>query len=652
VSRGENFPRGLKFVRAFNEKRRGKEMDILKVKGLNIRTRIVMGLRRMKTICLSRESMPLSQISTLIPPHFVKLEIKSISPLALSQGETSEIFHLPEKAILATEKKLFDSLLLKPAKGIEKLLKDIKISNPEVVKFIKSQLNFSFSTFFRRIRGFFLGESFSYYLIYGNRYDEKGIIQQEGVGLVLIFKKRNRTFVVPYDLTPSKPTKLHLEAIFRKDFPNEIVTWPSEVSLDKKVWSAIYEKGKEDKVKVPVKQITKIWPFPLPQGNPIKMARPSKSFKETIKVYLNACRQEKILRLEALGNFLFMLGHGLFQGVILYPILDLAQNLKIWAIIGFLLEFMPVFSAKVNSQVGKEIDRLNAQEAFVESQNKKIPLWDLGARYQTMRTLIKNQGKVALTFFASSLLNFLIYPPIFQKAWSIATSLVSSAYFVFAYLLNELLFTAASLLEELNLYKILEHFKKNSEIKKNFWTIRATHHNIELVTKQLSFAAGFGLCYLTGFDPSLGIGLASAGLALSSAKFLLPIWGREEESVLEIKGAFTRFGQYLKFSPNLRLWVKPESKVNIIGNTTRVIIPNPTPELIKLVLADTNYRWVWRRSFLPFFKKEKIVLRPNRPEDPTITFVKYGNNLSFEEFKQYLELNDFSFLKKIGGKDD
>ncbi|PIP35349.1 MAG: hypothetical protein COX20_11775 [Desulfobacterales bacterium CG23_combo_of_CG06-09_8_20_14_all_52_9] len=603
----------------------GKLLDVLQ--GARIRKNLV---------------VPLDQETTLVLKKAGKGGNHLIFMPGSAKAADAKAYVLPESLPPAFFKQgggaprefYYDAIHITPESAAA--VREIEINDPTVARFVAEPP---------------VSKHATYRLVYHNYRDvETDRIRLKADALVLVNRGEQ---IYTHKLPGTALTRLPIEMILEEP-PDHLVVASDEVKVSRKLYGDIYQRHEIRVERLPLGELTEIWPFGFPQTGITELNRPSATVREKLRLFEKAAGSDPIYGLAAAGSILHSAGKGLAEGALLFQVLNLAQNeLKVAALLGFAAKASLAFYLIANSRAAAEVERLEAKERLGEEVNKQYPLWEMGAHYKTTTELIKRYLTISASYLTAATIFFQLFPPVFKSLWGSLSPVAASVLFVAAYLGAEFLVVMTDAFEIKNSFKIAENrLRQNPEFNKTFWTINAFQDNLGLMLNQASFLGGFGLyslflTFLPAYAAFAGITLGGIALTLCAARFMLPVFGREEKTRLAINSPeLLRYGKTLKFSPNISVRLGEDVKVEVIEQPRkgRVIIPDFEKYGVKLQVANFAAIEV-KRNFagriLPFAwaQKQQIFVRTTDPADPAVIFTAYGKaSLTSEEIAaQFIE---------------
>lgn len=521
------------------------------------------------------------------------------------------------------------------------LVSEVEIEDPAVASFVREKMNSS------------PVDNAEYLLVYHNYRDlDTDKIRLKADALVLVYKGEDGiTYVMVYKWRGSAMAKLALETVL-EEHPKHVVASSDQVKFPPNLYSDIYQKSAREKSLSD--EIKAAWPFPLPKIETyIDLREPSSTLSEKWQLYWQAVGADSIFGLAAKGSLLRSAGTGLAEGSLLYSVLGMAQDeLKAAALMGFLAKASIGLWLVANTRASAEAAHIEAKERLGNVLDKQFPLWEMGSQYKTTDVLIRRYTRISLAFLTAQTLFFLLFPPIFKTATWFLSPLFIPLVFVAGYLSAEFLTVMTNAYENLNSFKIAEnrlrYNQKLPEYEKKFWNINAFRDNLELALNQVSFWAGFGIFTLVSvlapaYAPIAGIALGALSLLLACGRFLLPLFGHEEQTRLSIKSTdFLRYGRTLRISENISLRLGDNPKVEVIEQKKkqRVIVPDFDRSGVKLSIANlesvtVKRNWLSRVVPFSFAKKYHVVVKTKDRSDPAVILTFFGREpLAVEEIRQ------------------
>jgi hypothetical protein len=531
------------------------------------------------------------------------------------------------------------------------LVGKIAIENTEVARFVAEQLSLP-----PRKKGPV------YQLIYHDYRDENSReIHAQADALVMISRasgglgRKPITYVMMHKWGGSLMTRLPLESVL-EDYPGRVKTFRDMVKASRKDYGDIYDKREVAADKVEFSRLRKLWPFALPKGNLIELKKPRPTLREKWTLYRSAVAKDNIFGLAAIGSLFESAGRGLAEGALLFPLMAFAQNeLKVAALLAVLGKASLAAYVISNNRAAAQVEHLEARERMGDKLNKQFPLWEMGHQSKSTAALISRYSKITLAYLGSTLLYLQLLPAVFKGFWGFGTSLLSAGVFMGAFLAAEFLAVVTDAFEVRNSFKLAENRLRNNqklpEFKRSFWSVSVFQDNLGYTLNQAFLWGGFGLTSLISvLFPHLaiaaGITLGAGSLLLTLARFLLPLFGREEKNRLRIKRAdFIRFGRRLEFSENISLILGEDTKVELIEQLDHksLVIPEYDLRGIKVRIRNLDSiieRKSWLGSILPFAQKRMVIVKTKDPSDPPLVFTRYGGEpLTVDEVRsRYLEI--------------
>lgn len=512
------------------------------------------------------------------------------------------------------------------------LLKYIEVDDKESQDFIQ-----------KRMQDEKRSDGSSYLLIYHNYRDEEtNEIRLKADAIVFIKamtkgalqEKMSRIRV--HRLSGTALDRLPLE-ILLEDYPEQALVSRDDIKIAKKQYEGIY-KATAVNDNAPVPDLAEgEWISPAKPKNLVELKKPSLTLKEKWGVYRKALKEDPIFALACIGSLLQSIGKGLMEGFLLPAILIMGQDvLKVISIVNILNKFSPAFHLWGNSKGAAQVEKLEAKERAWTELNKQFPLWNIGVAHKSTQDLISKYTAGSLQYLLAGSLFFLLTPSIFAPLTALAAS--AAIIYVGLYVAHEYINSQTDGIVFNNLLKIIENrIRLNPKYKKNYWTVRAFHENLETGVNQVALGVGVGAATLLRFlaPPALGpvsIGVGLVALGLYACRLLLRIFGKDEMTRLDIcRTDFLRYGKNLKFSENIRVQLGEDVKVAIIEqeNKGRVVIPDFEKHGIKLQISNfknitVKKNWLGRILPFNFAKRQSIIVRTTNQSDPAVIFKLYG----------------------------
>lgn len=577
------------------------------------------------------------------PPHMV-IAGATQSPVRLMQSSLCLLFNRAEDEVSLPAHEfpgMVDANEIKPKD--RDLIKDIEIIDPKVKNFVDKLLSSPKPP-----------PNVKYILVHHNyKLAGSNETRLRADTLVFVFKDRGATYIITRGLRQDKkkfPIQLiNIEALIKDDYPKRVVLCPDRIQVDPKIYNRLYRQTDTLEISdLPIEKFMDLWPFRLPTHRRfIELTRYKSSLKETWKDYRLALK-DKIFGPGAIGCILQNGGFGLMEGAMLMSILNMADvRLGVIAMATFLLKFTLGSFLVGNQRSGAFVKNLEGKHEINQSLDKKVPLWDIGVKYMMNTSLIRLDAIATGLTTVASLLYFHLFPPIFNLVWGSASLYTQGIIFVIAYTLADLIKTYAGAVGQTIIFKVTEnqirHSAISKDLRKSFWDIWPFHANLEVVANLSCLLVGSGLYSLLATSvPAVftvvGSGLGVLGLLLCAARFMLPLFGREEKSMLVIKrDAFTRLARMLKISDNVFLNIGDNVKVKKVDDVAkeRTLIIDFMTSGVKLHFkkpVQVSIKSSRLGRILKFARKQTITIRviEGTPKDPEVVLYNYGE-------KQYSE---------------
>lgn len=501
-----------------------------------------------------------------------------------------------------------------------------------------------------------------YQLIYHDYRDENNQeIHAQADALVMISRARGGlgrkpiTYVMMHKWGGSLMTRLPLESVL-EDYPGRVKTFREMVKASRKDYGDIYDKQEVPADRTELSRLRELWPFALPKGNLIELKKPRPTLREKWTLYRSAVAKDNVFGLAAIGTLFESAGRGLAEGALLFPLMAFAQNeLKVAALLAVLGKASLAAYVISNNRAAAQVEHLEAKERMGDKLNKQFPLWEMGHQSKSTADLISRYSKITLAYLASTLIYLQLLPAVFKGFWGFGTSLLSTGVFMGGFLAAEFLAVVTDAFEARNSFKLAENRLRNNqklpEFKRSFWSVSVFQDNLGYTLNQAFLWGGFGLTSLVTFlfphlAAAAGIGLGVGALLLTSARFLLPLFGREEKNRLKIKRAdFLRFGRRLEFSENISLLLGEDTKTELIEQPDHrsLVVPDYDLRGVKVRirnLESITERQGWLGRILPLARKRMVIVKTKDPKDPPLIFTRYGGEpLTIDEVRaRYLEI--------------
>lgn len=484
----------------------------------------------------------------------------------------------------------------------------------------------------------------AYLLIYHNYRDEEtNDIRLKADAIVCIKELKKGTMqdktshIRVHRLPGTVLERLPLE-ILLEDYPAQALVSRDDIKISKKQYEGIYKAtAANENTPSPVLGREE-WISAIKPKNLVELKKPSLTLKEKWAVYKKALVDDPIFALACVGSLLQSIGQGLMEGFLLPAILIMGQDvLKVISVAAFMTKFSQAFHLWGNSKGASQVEQLEAKERAWGELSKQFPLWNIGVRHKSTQDLISKYTTGSLQYLLAGGLFFLLTPPIFAPLTA-AIGGLAAAVFVALYASHEYIHSRTDGLVFNNLLKIIENrIRLNPKYKKNYWTVRAFHENLEIASNQIALGVGVGAATLLRFTAPAALGTASivvgiVSLGLFACRLLLRAFGKDERTRLDIgRTDFLRYGKSLKFSENIRVELGDDVKVPIIEEEEkgRVVIPDFEKHGIKLKVSNfksISVKRNWPGRILPFnfAKRRSIIVRTTNPSDPPVIFKLYG----------------------------
>ncbi len=456
----------------------------------------------------------------------------------------------------------------------KKLIETIEIPDGEVKDIIKGIVNNQTS------------KQTKYKLIYFNYWDEtenKVKLKAESLVVLNFATKNPETLIINViPCNTSEPRVLPLEIIL-DSYPENIVFYSNQIFLDTALFQELYTPQAKIS-ETALQTIKETSHLVADEAALVAMTRPNKSLLSSYSLFKEAIKNDPIYANSAIGNAISSVGEGILEGLFLLSILNQAQNeYKVAALIGFLTKLSILFSVYGNTKSSKDVGIIEAKERLGKALDKLFPLWEMGENYETLKTLINKHTHYTTIALISSLTLFSLYPPIFNYLSQNLGNTLQISVFTSLFILSQFLYSyAASGLENISFKiardRVLDN-EENSAIKNNFWSIAAFEDNIALILYNLALLVGFGAYVLLekltlGFEAGLLAG--ALAILISAARYVLPLFGHDENTALDINSAYyLREGNLLKFSNGIAIELNEDGKTEIIEmpehNITRIL---------------------------------------------------------------------------------
>ena len=513
------------------------------------------------------------------------------------------------------------------------LVKDIEIEDQLAAGFIREKL-----------KGEVKENGSAYLLIYHNYRDEETKkIQLKADAIVYIKKfkagplKDDITGFFVQRLPGSALRRLPLE-ILVEDYPLRAIASRDDIKISRKQYEGIYKATPLKGSALPAALSELEWPFPTNVNNLAELKKPALTLKEKWGVYKKALMEDPIFAMACVGSLLQSVGKGLMEGFLLPAIMLLGQDvLKVAAAAAIVIKFSSAFHLWGNSKGASDVEQLEAKERLRGELDKQFPLWDTGARYKSTQDLIRKYTTGSLHYLFAGGLFFLLTPPIFAPLMALIGPAAAVA-FITLYVAHEFINARTDGLVFNNLLKIIENrIRFNPKYKKNYWTVRAFHENLEIAVNQGALAVGVGAATLFRFLAPSSLGAASivvgiVSLGLYACRLMLRLFGKDEKTRLDIgETDFLRYGKSLKISENIHIQLGEDVKVAIIEQEKkhRIVIPDYEKHGIKLKVSNLKNITVkknWLSKLLPFdfARRQSVIVKTNDPSDPEVIFKLYG----------------------------